>query len=304
MGDTVPHRPWYISFGGNPARRSSLLAQKLYIFEESSRDEGPSVFWEIRTIVGALEFSGKTFELGRWWSRAERAASLPGLLTSGLKSEDVRPSLKAYMASNNAADDGESSEDAAASGSGAIASQWQQEVPPRFLTREYMMSSAAMLVLRCRWSASGPLPRRKRASAILHDVFAVVMGSDAADYRTALGLPERALQLECSRPSKERNACRHCADIELSVGDVTLVASATAQWQCQTSLLQELFQTRSRCALIDEWWMHLIPLLAGLFDELISTGQVGQPTPELLPQPRGALKRRRLELSLHPCTLR
>lgn len=272
-------RPWYIDFFHSRIRRSTLGVAKQVILPEPQRPSGPAVFWELRTIIDSLGFTGSHWSLHKWWRSFEEAHVGPALERAGLDITDVRISLKAAQ--------GRAKE--------------KNELPPApgFYMQEYVASTEGMVVLLCRWATTGREERRASAHAVLYDIIAFTIAGKALDYMGDLVMPAGRADHCCRRPSQHPDfPCQHCADVVKKLGSHKDYVSANGAWQYQALLLVTLWSSTAACHLIDMWFVKVLHVVCHALNMSILSGEVGQPTPERLPQPRGAVKRRRLDPEL------
>jgi hypothetical protein len=272
-------RPWYIDFFRSRTRRSTLGVAKQIILPEPQRPSGPSVFWELRTIIAALGFAGSNWKLHRWWRSTEEAHVGPALERAGLDTTDVRVSLKCAQAR----------------------AKEENEQPPDagFFMQEYVASTEGMVVLLCRWAATGAQERRASAHAVLYDIIAYTIADKAADHVEGLGVPAGNGSHCCSRPSQHPSyPCQHCADVAKKLGNPADYVTANSQWQYQALLLITLWSSTAACHAMGSWFARVLHTASHALNIAILSGEVGQPTPERLPQPMGARKRRRLDPEL------
>ena len=204
--------PWYLEFARDRNRQSSRASAKPHIFTRSTGCS--ATFWELRTVVGGLQFPGKNWSLHEWWRRVEGLHAQAALRKAGLDPDHVRVSMKSAL---------------------ATAAKVGIPVPAESAhLQEYTASTHAVVVLLCRWSLTYVQATRIEGSM----PEACCMTSSQWCWGV-LQMPDRPEGASCTRPSGDtRSACRHCAEIIMQVGRASDFDTAASQWH---------FQARPHC---------------------------------------------------------
>lgn len=267
LAPSMSSEPWCVDFRHWRIRRSGLEAVQLHLCRGDEDHGEVTVWWELRQFAGALGFAGQSWRLCVWWRKYEDGPSLSLLEAAGFGPSHIRPSRKSAQ---------------------ARAVQQDGEGGPEDPSQEMMVTTQCLLLLLARWANFGPATKRANATAMVHDDVSYVAALRSPGIRRHLGVPRAALRIECSRPpAAALEPCRHCADIEKQVGRLAELAVASAQWQAQTNLLITLVKMQSQCAQVQVWLRSVAKQVALSIDAALSTKDIGQNSPEGLPQPRG-----------------
>ena len=130
LRDTPMPRPGYIDFFHSRIRRSILGVAKQPTLPEPQRLSGPAVFWEPRTIIDSLGFTGSLRSLHKWWGSFEEVHVGLALERAGLDITDVRVPLETAQSR----------------------AKEKKEPPPAvgFYMQEYVAFTEGIVVLLCR----------------------------------------------------------------------------------------------------------------------------------------------------------
>lgn len=268
---------WYLDFRTWRIRRSPLEGAKLVLRVADSQRDLPGVWWELRSFARALGFTGRTWQLCAWWRRYEEKQVQELFEQVGIGAGEVRLSKRAleHRRADAAPDD--------------VAAGGDQEMT---------VTTRALLLLLGRWatSSAGVLAKKANATAMLHDVISFVAALSAAQYRAQLEVPAAAIGHECSRAATiAGEPCRHCGDIYKQVGHPSHFAVAATQWSAQVDLVIGLMRMQSQCVACQIWLKVVVNVISTNLDAILLGHQVGQATPEGIPQPRGLKRALRID---------
>jgi hypothetical protein len=243
------------------SQKAVLKAQKIYIFAEAARPGGPTVHWELRCIVDAWRFEGKTWEFHRWWRerRHERDQLFQAM---GIHQFDCRPSLKSFT---------------------ALSPDQRHPTLERFIVNQPVVSTRCLLALLLFYQGSLRKTSQKTAvQQVLRHVCHMALKGDAA-FVNASPPPVGQAPRCCKPPLTGDDVCGHCH-------------AAYSRFQSFGTMkhwrLWELLCSLWRIALgggckFAECWVH--SLVASLTERLDASCEAGQwpVTPEGMELLRG-----------------
>lgn len=264
--------PRYLEWSGDSL--SGLGSQKVLIWSAAERDERPTVFFELRSLVLRLGKDAATFRVNTSVKQQFRSAVISrDLGEMGLSGLDFRPSLDSYH---------------------ALADHPHRPFPldparAQWLRRESYASTEVAVFVLARWASSLKEPGASNAWSMMHDIFNKVFAGVPADEPGSQQLVQRPPYVPRICKASSGNVCKHCEDIKAEMPtDPTAMRGVLATFLCK---LWAAFR-KHRCAYALVWFKHL--LLAAVF--LLNGCLLGgswRKTPAGLKALRGRMKRLR-----------